>query len=420
MSAFRIFLPLLMAISMLTGCGPAAPAADDVQPPAAADPAVPAPEPEPQPNLTATLAFCGDAMSHMPMTRDAYNESAGAYDYGPMLRFVKPLVEQADYAVVNLETTFAGGPNYSGFPTFNSPDALGTALRDAGFDLFGTANNHCMDQRYEGLSRTLDVLDELGVKHMGTYRSEEERAHTDGVVTADVNGIRIAFLAYTYGTNGIPVSSKHPGTVNLFTTDYMSDGVALDTARLKADLETAQALEPDAVVVLMHWGVEYQRTPNEYQKAAADFLFENGADVVIGSHPHVLQTMEKRTLTDADGTARTGFVAWSLGNFMSAQNDEYTDTTVVLNVEVTKNPNTGKTEVTGVSYAPLLMLDREQQVNGERYTVLDARSAMAEYEAGDHSYISDSTYRKLEKCVSDCRSILGEPWRAETEALTAP
>lgn len=391
----------LALLLLLTGCGSAPSSqADASEPPEATEPVV-------QPNIVSTLAVCGDAMSHMPQTRDAYDSQAGAYDYKPMIRFAKPWIEQADYAVVNLETTFAGGPDYSGFPAFNTPDALGDALKDAGFDLVSTANNHCLDRGYDGMVRTLDVLDNLGLAHVGTYRSAEERAAQNGVHVADVGGIKVAFLSYTYGTNGIPVSKSHPDTVNILHTDYMSDAQVLDTARIADDLAAAEALSPDLIAVIVHWGVEYQTTQNEHQEEIADFLFDHGADVILGSHPHVLQPMETRTLTDRDGTTHTGFVCWSLGNFISSQNDEYTDTTVVLNLELTKNPNTGVTDVTKVGYVPLYMLDREQEVGGERFTLLDAHRGIAEYASGDNSYISASTEKKLQKCVSDCHKILG-------------
>lgn len=393
-------LALALAL-LLTGCGSApSTQADASEPPEATEPVV-------QPNIVSTLAVCGDAMSHMPQTRDAYDSQAGAYDYKPMIRFAKPWIEQADYAVVNLETTFAGGPDYSGFPAFNTPDALGDALKDAGFDLVSTANNHCLDRGYDGMVRTLDVLDNLGLAHVGTYRSAEERAAQNGVHVADVGGIKVAFLSYTYGTNGIPVSKSHPDTVNILHTDYMSDAQVLDTARIADDLAAAEALSPDLIAVIVHWGVEYQTTQNEHQEEIADFLFDHGADVILGSHPHVLQPMETRTLTDRDGTTHTGFVCWSLGNFISSQNDEYTDTTVVLNLALTKNPNTGVTDVTKVGYVPLYMLDREQEVGGERFTLLDAHRGIAEYASGDSSYISASTEKKLQKCVSDCHKILG-------------
>lgn len=391
----------LALLLLLTGCGSApSTQADASEPPEASEPVV-------QPNIVSTLAVCGDAMSHMPQTRDAYDSQDGAYDYKPMIRFAKPWIEQADYAVVNLETTFAGGPDYSGFPAFNTPDALGDALKDAGFDLVSTANNHCLDRGYDGMVRTLDVLDNLGLAHVGTYRSAEERAAQNGVHVADVGGIKVAFLSYTYGTNGIPLSKSHPDTVNILHTDYMSDAQVLDTARIADDLAAAEALSPDLIAVIVHWGVEYQTTQNEHQEEIADFLFDHGADVILGSHPHVLQPMETRTLTDRDGTTHTGFVCWSLGNFISSQNDEYTDTTVVLNLELTKNPNTGATDVTKVGYVPLYMLDREQEVDGERFTLLDAHRGIEEYASGDSSYISASTEKKLQKCVSDCHKILG-------------
>lgn len=391
----------LALLLLLTGCGSApSTQADASEPPEASEPVV-------QPNIVSTLAVCGDAMSHMPQTRDAYDRQAGAYDYKPMIRFAKPWIEQADYAVVNLETTFAGGPDYSGFPAFNTPDALGDALKDAGFDLVSTANNHCLDRGYDGMVRTLDVLDNLGLAHVGTYRSAVERAAQNGVHVADVGGIKVAFLSYTYGTNGIPLSKSHPDTVNILHTDYMSEAQVLDTARIADDLAAAEALSPDLIAVIVHWGVEYQTTQNEHQEEIADFLFDHGADVILGSHPHVLQPMETRTLTDRDGTTHTGFVCWSLGNFISSQNDEYTDTTVVLNLELTKNPNTGATDVTKVGYVPLYMLDREQEVDGERFTLLDAHRGIEEYASGDSSYISASTGKKLQKCVSDCHKILG-------------
>src|SRR5699024_197594 len=225
---------LVLFCLLLAGCSPAQTEASSPDPSQA--------EAVQQPNLVATLAVCGDAMSHMPQTRDAYDSQSGTYDYRPMIRFAKPWVQQADYAVVNLETTFAGGPDYAGFPSFNTPDALGEALRDAGFDLVSTANNHCLDRSQDGLARTLDVLDALGLAHVGTYRSAAERAVQHAVHLADVGGIRVASLSYTYGTNGIPVPG--PGMVNLLHTDYMSDAQQIDRDGLAADFAAARALSP--------------------------------------------------------------------------------------------------------------------------------------------------------------------------------
>ena len=194
---------LLLALALLlSGCAPAQPAesggAASSQPPAASqspDQSRPE-EPEPAPEPTVShLMVAGDVMSHMPITNDAYVEADGTYDYSHMLQFAARQLEQADYAVANLETVLAGGPDYSGFPAFNSPDELAYDVKEAGFDLLSTANNHTRDRGMDGIYRTLDVLDQAGLAHVGTYRSQEERDEHSGIYVADVGGISVAFLS---------------------------------------------------------------------------------------------------------------------------------------------------------------------------------------------------------------------------------
>ncbi len=399
-------LSLLLGLALLAGCGRELPASGGVQDPPAAAPEevlaepeetpVEVPEepsePEPPAPTTATLAVCGDAMSHMPVTNDAWDGEK--YDYVRVMSGAKSRVEAADYAVVNLETTFAGGPKYSGYPAFNSPDGMAQGLKDLGFDLCLTANNHSLDKGWSGLSRTLDVLDETGLAHVGTSRSQEER--DANLVVADVGGISVAFLGYTYGTNGIPVPKDHPYCINVFNTDYLSGLRELDRDRLAADLEQAEAADADLIAVMIHWGVEYQTKQNAYQEEVADFLFANGADIILGGHSHVPQPMELRALEDG----RQGFVCYSLGNFISSQNDEYTDTTAVLTLELTRDNETGEAQVTGYSYAPMYMLDREAGAK-PRFQLLDVYAALASGEAGE------SLTRRLEKAVADCHKIFG-------------
>lgn len=399
-------LSLLLGLALLAGCGRELPASGGVQDPPAAAPEevlaepeetpVEVPEepsePEPPAPTTATLAVCGDAMSHMPVTNDAWDGEK--YDYVRVMSGAKSRVEAADYAVVNLETTFAGGPKYSGYPAFNSPDGMAQGLKDLGFDLCLTANNHSLDKGWSGLSRTLDVLDETGLAHVGTSRSQEER--DANLVVADVGGISVAFLGYTYGTNGIPVPKDHPYCINVFNTDYLSGLRELDRDRLAADLEQAKAANADLIAVMIHWGVEYQTKQNAYQEEVADFLFANGADIILGGHSHVPQPMELRALEDG----RQGFVCYSLGNFISSQNDEYTDTTAVLTLELTRDNETGEAQVTGYSYAPMYMLDREAGAK-PRFQLLDVYETLASGEAGE------SLTRRLEKAVADCHKIFG-------------
>ena len=258
---------LLCLALLLSACGGALPAGTEASvpppreepPPAPEEPAVPEEPPPPEPT-TATLAVCGDAMSHMPITNDAWNGER--YDYARIMAAARPYVETADYAVVNLETTLSGGPPYSGYPAFNSPDDLARDLKALGFDLCLTANNHSLDRGFSGLSRTLDVLDGAGLAHVGTSRTQEERNR--GIVTADVGGVSVAFLGYTYGTNGIPIPKKHPYAINVFNTDYLTTLSKPDWDRLAADLEAARAMETDLIAVMVHWGLEYKLEQNRY------------------------------------------------------------------------------------------------------------------------------------------------------------
>ena len=360
--------------------------------------------------ITATLAVCGDIMSHSPQTNDAYDAATDTYNYKPCFQYVKPWIEGADYAVANFETTL-NGPPYSGYPQFSAPDALASDIKDTGFDLVTTANNHSMDKGYDGLVRTLNTLDAAGLAHVGSYRTQEELDSNHGVVVADVGGISVAFLGYTYGTNGITIPEDRNFCLNRFNTDYAGECKTLDQEGLSQALSYAEGLGTDLVAVMIHWGIEYQTQQNEYQTQVADFLISHGADVILGSHSHVPQPMETRTVTLEDGSTRSGFVSYSLGNFVSNQspatvNVNYTDTTAVLNLELTKNPETGETTVSDVSYVPLLVLNRGTGV-ADQYVILDVNAAMADYNAGDTSLVSADVYAKLEYALEGCHTILG-------------
>ncbi len=393
---------LLCLLLLLSACGSVpAGASAAVPPPQEAPPEPPAvleepavpEEPEPPEPTVAVLAVCGDAMSHMPVTNDAWNGER--YDYARIMAAAGPYVEAADYAVVNLETTLSGGPPYSGYPAFNSPDDLAYDLKVLGFDLCLTANNHSLDRGFSGLSRTLDVLDGAGLAHVGTSRTQEERNR--GIVTADVGGVSVAFLGYTYGTNGIPIPKKHPYAINVFNTDYLTTLSKPDWDRLAADLEAARAMETDLIAVMVHWGLEYKLEQNRYQEELADFLFQNGADMVLGGHSHVPQPMELRTLPDG----RQGFVCYSLGNFISSQTKPNTDTTAVLTLTLTRDNETGEAQVTDYAYIPMYMLHRAEGAS-PRFELVDIHAALDSGETGE------ALRQKLSKALETCRSVFGE------------
>lgn len=255
---------------------------------------------------TASLYFAGDAMQHIAQIESAL-QTDGTYSYKECFTYVKEQVSEANLAICNLEVTLGGKP-YRGYPQFSAPDEFAAALKDAGFDILLTANNHCLDRRNKGLIRTLDVLDSLGIAHVGTYRDSAERDSLYPYLTT-VNNITFAILNYTYGTNGIPANP--PCIVNL-----------IDTAQILIDINKARAKKADVIIACMHWGDEYVLKQNKTQEQLTDWLIENGVDHIIGNHPHVIQPTELRKDKYNGGHH---FIAYSLGNYISNMSARNTD-----------------------------------------------------------------------------------------------
>ena len=361
------------------------------------------------PPIVSHLMVGGDIMSHVPQIKDAYVASTNSYDYNHMFKEPAEQLKKADFAVANLETVLGGGPNYTGFPNFNSPDALAEAAKNAGFDLVSTANNHTRDQGIDGINRTLDVLDKIGLDHVGTYRSQEERDETGGIYVANVGGISVAFLCYTYGLNGYSLPDDKKYAVNIFNVDYTSTLNTFDYARVDADLAAAKEVGADMIAVLIHWGVEYQNAPNDYQKQIASYFIKNGVQLIFGGHPHVLQPYEIMKVTDDQGEKHAGFVIYSFGNFISNQQDEpATKTTCILDLDLTKNPETGKTKLTDVRYTPYYMLHRDDLPVGSRRMLVNSHKAIEEYEAGTSKYVGPNSYQRIKASIAHAHKILGE------------
>lgn len=388
-------------------------------------------EPEP---VAAHLMAAGDLLIHDALNTDAYLAESGGYDFTHIMEQAAGQLALADYALANLETTLAGGPDYSGYPHFNSPDELAWNAKAVGFDMLSTSNNHTRDKGMKGIFRTLDVLDEAGVAHVGACRSQKERDANRGVYVADVGGISVAFLAYTYKLNGCDVDSDERYAVNLFNLDshaslwttiktyaarlfrldYYNTLATPDYDLLKADMAAARALDTDLIAVMMHWGLEYHIKQNKRQEKMARFLVGQGADLILGGHPHVLQPYKTITARSPDGRKRQGFVIYSLGNFISNQHssddaryDLATRTTVILDLELTRGPQ-GNTALTGVRYTPYYMLRQNEQPVGQRLRLVDVRQAIAGYEAGTCGYIDQDTYKHLQEALDLCHEILGE------------
>jgi poly-gamma-glutamate capsule biosynthesis protein CapA/YwtB (metallophosphatase superfamily) len=261
------------------------------------------------------------------------------YNFRPWFRFISPVIKKADIAIANLELTLAGPP-YSGYPQFCAPDQLANELKRAGFDVLITANNHSLDRGKKGIERTIRVLDSIDIGHTGTFFDKAQRDSTYPLIIKK-NGFRIALLNYTYGTNGIKVTA--PNIVNY-----------IDTHQIGEDIKKAKLLHADPVIVTVHWGKEYKRLPNEQQKAIESFCYESGADLVIGSHPHVVQPIEKKKLQNG----KEVLTAYSLGNYISNQRKRYTDGGIMLWIDLKKD-ETGNTVIDTAGYIPTWVLVKE-------------------------------------------------------------
>lgn len=274
------------------------------------------------------LAAVGDIMVHSPQLSSAYDHHKGVYNFHECFTDIAPHLQKADFAVGNFETTLAGvEKGFSGYPRFNSPAELAAALKDSGFDLLFTANNHSMDSGADGVIKTIENLEAAGLGYAGTARSQEEKER--GFVFFQ-NNIKIIFYAYTYGTNGIPLPSGRDYLVSL-----------IDEERIKSDVYRAKNIEKaDLVIVSMHWGNEYERLPAEGQRKLAEWLIDSGVDVIIGTHPHVIQPAEVIRTENSEG-----LVLFSLGNFISNQRWRYTDAGIVVYLQITKNHALNEVEV---------------------------------------------------------------------------
>ncbi len=278
------------------------------------------------------LIFVGDVMGHGMQITGAWRDGSDtSYNYFPVFQYVKDYISSADVSVANLEVTLAGEP-YAGYPYFSSHSSLAVAVQDAGFNVLVTANNHSLDRQQQGLERTIDELDSIGIVHTGTFKDSVAWA-TNYPLMVERNNFRIAILNYTYGTNGIAVQS--PNIVNY-----------IDTIRIAADLVNARNQYPDYIVACVHWGDEYKNRENADQQRLARFLANNGCHLIIGSHPHVVQPFEKLTVNETDTIA----VAYSLGNFISNQRDRYRNGGISFEVDLVKTD--GIVRLVSCSYEP--------------------------------------------------------------------
>lgn len=324
------------------------------------------------------FSVVGDLMCHSVQYKYAKTDSG--YDFSDNYKFIKPYLNNADFTIGNLETTLAGkGKGYSGYPLFNTPDEYVNALKDTGFDLLITANNHSLDKWEKGLIRTIDKIEEVGLNKTGTFRSQSER---DSLVIYKKNGISFTVFAYSYGTNGIPVPKGKDYLINL-----------IDTTLISTDIQKAKEKGVDLVIVYYHFGEEYSLEPSNFQENIVRKTIEYGADIILGSHPHVPQPVEFFKTKNAK--LDSGFVAYSLGNFISNQRWRYSDGGPILNFSIIKDNARDTIYLNGInviptwvfkgkigSYSQYIILPSDSLINQQQYpyfTDADRKSFVQSY-----------------------------------------
>jgi len=334
------------------------------------------------------LAFVGDIMGHSTQIASAAIVRDSLYDYRPCFAYVAPVLQTADLVVGNLELTLPGKGPYTGYPRFRSPDQLAQALSAAGFDLLVTANNHSNDGNRQALEQTIHTLREAHFFQTGTFLNAQERAAYYPLLVYK-GAFKLAFLNYTYGTNGLPTTP--PNIVNL-----------IDEAQMKADLAEARALRADFIIVVMHWGAEYQINENKEQAQLAKNLFSWGADLIVGAHPHVVQPIKKMEVNRPDSQKVEGLVAYSLGNFISGQRKEGTNIGLIF--EVTLEKQEGQTQVVDHTYVPVFR-HIETRPGGETiFRVVPV--AYYDVEPPPEQFMPSSIYQEMQAAARSVRNHL--------------
>lgn len=332
---------------------------------------------------TLTLTFVGDIMGHDSQIAASIDQKTGKYDYNGVFEKVAPIFKSSDFTIANLEVTLAGPP-FKGYPQFSSPDELAVACKENGIDVLVTANNHSCDRRKSGIIRTIDVLDSLEILHTGTFRDEIEKDEKN-LLILNKNNIKIGLLNYTYGTNGIPVPA--PTIVN-----------KIDWTQMGKDIEASKSQELDKLILFIHWGKEYESHPTNDQQKLADYLFKKGADIIIGSHPHVIQRMEYHSKTE-DTNER--FIAYSLGNFVSNQRKRKRDGGVLAGITLVKDEQGTRIDSRGYH---LIWVNKPRVAGKSKFQVV----AGMDYEKTQFDSMDSTSLVQMNVFLKDSRELLNK------------
>ena len=356
-----------------------------------------------------SILCVGDIMAHSTNIKSAYEASTGTYDFNENYEYVTKYISAADLALCNMETTFQG-TTPRGYPTFNAPDELAAAVRNAGFDVAITSNNHMMDSGFNGMQRTLEVLRSQGFVTVGSrYDGEDSYAMTE------VKGVNIGIVAYTYETtgaddsgvtiNGTRIGEDSQKLINSFNYNELE---TTDYDKIQKDIDDARGAGADIVICYFHWGNEYQREPDSNQLEMAQRAADMGADIIFASHPHVLQKVDVVTSESGKNVP----VFYSMGNFISNQrtetlpsiaNRKYTEQGMIAYVDVEYMKGTDKILSETIRVLPT-WVDRYNGSSDYRIIPLDGDLDSNE------TLIKSGHLSRAKQALSDVKDLIGEKW----------
>lgn len=303
-----------------------------------------------------TISAIGDIMCHQAQIDDAYDSATNTYDFTRSFAEIAPSLQKSDLVIGSSLTTYTGEEaGYTGNPLFNTPEQMLTALKNAGVDVLTTGNSHIFDYGWIGLERTNKKIKEAGMVTTGTYLTEQEYYEP---LILDVQGLKVAILSYTDTTNDN--SSK----ISKEKLDYCIKYIK--KSRIRDNIKEARKKGADIVILSLHWGEEYNRQDSKEMRDIAEYVLDQGADIILGTKPHVIQRVRKKSNKAEDGKTREIVAAYSLGNFISNQRAPYKDAGMILNVHYQKNNTTGEVVMTGADYVPTWVCINETDNDAEK------------------------------------------------------
>lgn len=324
------------------------------------------------------MTILGNILCDEDVYKSAYTN--GSYDFVSMFKNVQNYTQDANIAVAGLETNFIEG-QYAGRTKYNSPKELATALSIIGLDVVNSATNHSFNYGIDGVKSTIAKLNENNIEATGI-----KNENLDGKIIKDVNGLKMAFLSYTYGLNDVKQITEEQKQYVSFT----------DKEKMKQEIEEVRGQGAEYVCVSVHWQTSTNFKPTAEQKDIANYLSENGADIIIGTHPNEVETMEVKE----NSQGKNVLIVYSTGNFISSKSD----VGIILQVQITKNEKGNNKDIwlSKVKYIPTYVYK-----NNGKYQILDVRDTVAKYENEDNKIVTKATYKKLKKALEEIEKRIG-------------